>query len=339
MMDRLPKALVVAASFVVVIAGLRAGVTLLIPLLLSAFLATVLYPVVAWMETRRVPSGIAVLLTTLLVVAAFSGPGLIVQEAARTFAASAPAYRADVERSLTPWLERLRLSGAEGPDWISLVDPGAVLDLVRTLSSGVASLLGNTFIVLLTTAFMLLEAGNLRRRIPAALGFSTGQVAGMEQLLADVHHYLRIKALVSLATGLAIWLWLLLLGVEFPTLWGLLAFSLNFIPNFGSLMAALPPALLALVRSGPTGMVLVLLGFAIVNLVLGSVLEPRIMGRRLGLSPLVVLLSLIFWGWVWGPVGLLLSIPLTMVVKIGLEHSRLQWLALLLGGPVEQRGR
>ena len=339
MTDRVPKALVVAASFVVVIAGLRAGVTLLIPLLLSAFLATVLYPLVAWMEARRVPSGIAVLLTTLLVVAAFTGPGLIVQEATRTFAASAPEYRAGIERSLMPWLERLRLSEAAGPDWISLVDPSAVLDLVRTLSSGVASLLGNTFIVLLTTAFMLLEAGNLRRRIPVALGLSTGQVAEMEKLLADVHHYLRIKALVSLGTGLAIWLWLLLLGVEFPILWGLLAFSLNFIPTFGSLMAALPPALLALVRLGPTGMVLVLVGFAVVNLVLGGVLEPRIMGRRLGLSPLAVLLSLIFWGWVWGPVGLILSLPLTMVVKIGLEHSQVQWPALLLGGPIEQRGR
>lgn len=339
MTDRLPKALVVAASVVVVVAGLRAGVTLLIPLILSTFLAAVLYPVVLWMEARRVPSSVAVMLTTLLVVAAFTGPGLIVQQAASTFAASAPAYRADIERSLMPWLERLRLSDAGGPDWISLIDPGAMLDLVRTLTAGVVSLLGNTFIVLLTTAFMLLEANNLRRRIPGALRLSTDQVAGMEQVLTDVHHYLLIKALVSLATGLAIWLWLLLLGVEFPILWGLLAFILNFIPNFGSLMAALPPALLALVRSGPTGMLVVLIGFAVVNLVLGNILEPRIMGRRLGLSPLAVLLSLIFWGWVWGAVGLLLAIPLTMVVKIVLEHSQVQWLALLLGGPIEQRGR
>ena len=328
-----------AASLVIVIAGLRAGVTLLIPLILSTFLAAVLYPIIRWMEARRVPSSVAVMLTTLLVVAAFSGPGLIVQEAARTFAASAPAYREGIERTLMPWLERLRLSEAEGPGWTSLIDPGAVLDLVRTLSSGVVSLLGNTFIVLIATAFMLLEAGNLRRRIPMAFRLSTGQVAGMEQVLADVHHYLRIKALVSLATGVAIWLWLLLLGAEFPVLWGLLAFILNFIPNFGSLMAAVPPALLALVRSGPAGMVFVLLGFVLVNVILGVILEPRIMGRRLGLSPLAVLLSLIFWGWVWGAVGVLLAIPLTMVVKIALEHSQVQWLPLLLGGPIEQRGR
>ena len=334
MNSRLPKVLVVGASIVVVIAGLRVGVTFLIPLILSAFLATVLYPSVAWMVARRVPSGLAVLLTTLLVVAAFSGPGLIVQRAAQTFAASAPEYRADIERGLMPWLERLGVSDADEAGWVSLVDPGAAFDLVRTLSSGAASLLGNTFIVLLTTAFMLLEASHLRRRIPLALRLGPEQVQGAEQALSAVHHYLLIKAVVSLATGLAIWLWLLLLGVEFPVLWGLLAFMLNFIPNFGSLLAAVPPALLALVRSGPADMLAVAVGFAVVNIVLGSILEPRIMGRRLGLSPLAVLLSLIFWGWVWGSVGLLLAVPLTMVVKIVLEHSDVSWLALLLGDPI-----
>ena len=326
--------LIVGASVVVVIAGLRSGVTLLIPLILAAFMATVLYPTVAWMVARRVPSGAAVLLTTLLVLAAFSGPGLIVQRAAETFAISAPEYRADIERGLMPWLERLGLSEADGPSWVSMIDPGAAFDLVRTLSSGAASLLGNTFIVLLTTAFMLLEAKNLRRRVPLAFRLSPEQVAGAEQALASVHHYLLIKAMVSLGTGLAVWLWLLLLGVEFPILWGLLAFILNFIPSFGSLIAAVPPAVLALVRSGPTDMLAVLAGFVVVNVVLGSILEPRIMGRRLGLSPLAVLFSLLFWGWVWGSVGLLLAVPLTMVVKIVLEHSDVPWLGLLLGDPI-----
>jgi AI-2 transport protein TqsA len=335
MTSRLPQLLVIGASIVVVIAGLRAGVTFLIPLILSAFLATVLYPSVAWMVARRVPSGLAVLLTTLLVLAAFSGPGLIVQTAAQTFATSAPAYRADIERGLMPWLERLGVSEADEAGWVSLIDPGAAFDLVRTLSSGAASLLGNTFIVLLTTAFMLLEANNLRRRMPMALGLGPTQVAGAEQALVAIHHYLLIKALVSLTTGLAVWLWLLLLGVEFPVLWGLLAFILNFIPNFGSLLAAVPPALLALVRSGPADMLAVVAGFVVVNVVLGSILEPRIMGRRLGLSPLAVLLSLIFWGWVWGSVGLLLAVPLTMVVKIVLEHSDVRLLALLLGDPMD----
>jgi predicted PurR-regulated permease PerM len=334
MTSRLPKMLIVGASIVVVIAGLRAGVTVLIPLILSAFLATVLYPTVAWMVARRVPSGAAVLLTTLIVLAAFSGPGLIVQRAAQTFAVSAPEYRADIERGVMPWLERLGISEADGPTWVSMIDPGAAFDLVRTLSSGAASLLGNTFIVLLTTAFILLETNNLRRRVPLALRLNPEQVAGAEQALVAVHHYLLIKALVSLATGLAVWLWLLLIGVEFPILWALLAFVLNFIPNFGSLLAAVPPALLALVRSGPTDMLAVLAGFVVVNLVLGSILEPRIMGRRLGLSPLAVLFSLIFWGWVWGSVGLLLAVPLTMVVKIVLEHSDVPWLALLLGDPI-----
>jgi AI-2 transport protein TqsA len=326
------RATVASASISVVVAGLRAGLTLLVPILLAAFLAAVLLPFVAWLERRRVPRGLAVVATILLMLAAFTGPGLVVHDAAQTFAAAAPQYRADFEQNVGPVLERVVLLGNPELDWQALLDPGAVLNLVRSLSAGVAGVLGNAFVILITTAFMLLEAGHVRSRVEQAFGLKASQFAGIDDALADVQQYLRLKTAISLATGIFIGVWLLALGVEYPILWGLLAFLLNFIPNFGSLLAALPPALLVLVQDGPGGqLLLVVLAYVVVNVVIGSILEPRIMGRSLGLSPLIVLLSLLFWGWVWGGVGLLLAVPLTMVVKLLLEHSDARWLATLLG--------
>ena len=328
-----------AASVIVVVAGLRAGVTLLVPILLAAFLAAVLFPFVAWLERRRVPRGLAVVATIVLLLAAFAGPGLVVQGAAQTFAAAAPQYRTDFVRNVGPVLERVALLGYSDLDWQALIDPGAVLNLVRSLSASVAGVLGNAFIILIATAFMLLEAGTIRARLQHAFGLDEAQLGGLDEALADVQHYLRLKTAISLATGVFVGLWLLALGVEYPILWGLLAFLLNFIPNFGSLAAAVPPALLVLIQDGLGALFLmVVLAYVIVNLVVGSIIEPRVMGRSLGLSPLVVLLSLLFWGWVWGGVGLLLAVPLTMVVKLLLEHSDARWLATLLGPGTRHAG-
>ena len=152
------------------------------------------------------------------------------------------------------------------------------------------------------------------------------------KIITEMRRYLVIKTLISLITGTFITLWLWILGVDFALLWGFCAFVLNYIPNLGSIIAAVPTTLLAVLQLGFGYALLVALGYLVVNVALGNFVEPLWMGRRLGLSALVVLLSLVFWGWVWGPVGMLLSVPLTMVVKIMLENSEdLKWVAVLLG--------
>jgi predicted PurR-regulated permease PerM len=128
--------------------------------------------------------------------------------------------------------------------------------------------------------------------------------------------------------GLLIWV----LGIDFPLLWGMLAFALNFVPNIGGAISVIPPFVLALLANGPGRALLLLVGYFAVHILIGNVLEPHVLGRKLGLSTLVVFLSLIFWGWLWGPVGFLLSVPLTMAIKIVLEQSdQLRWIAILLG--------
>ena len=150
-------------------------------------------------------------------------------------------------------------------------------------------------------------------------------------MVTEVQEYLGIKTFISLATGILLGAWCWVMGLDFPVLLGLMAFVLNYVPTVGSIIASAPAILLALIQVGFGHAVLVGAGFFAVNGVFGNLIEPNLLGRRLGLSTLVVILSLIFWGWVWGPVGALLAVPLTMIVKIMLENtSDLRWVAVLL---------
>jgi len=153
---------------------------------------------------------------------------------------------------------------------------------------------------------------------------------------SSVNSYFSIKTWISLATGIFIAIWLAVIGVDYPLLWGLLAFLLNFVPNIGSIIAAVPALLLALVQLGGGEALLAGLGYVIANVVLGNVVEPKFMGKGVGLSTLVVFISLVFWGWILGPVGMLLSVPLTMIIKLALEsRQQTQWLAILLGPEIK----
>jgi len=209
--------------------------------------------------------------------------------------------------------------------------------LAGTLLSGLSSVLTNAFLILLTVVFILLEAADLPKKLQAALRNPEKSLATIEKFSRSANRYVVIKTLISAITGFAISLWLLILGVDYPVLWGTLAFLLNYVPNIGSIIAAIPPALLALVQFGVGSALLTALGFLVVNNVLGNLIEPKLMGKGLGLSTLVVFISLVFWGWVLGPIGMILSVPLTSLVKIALEnHEDTRGLAIMLGSDTEK---
>jgi predicted PurR-regulated permease PerM len=194
-----------------------------------------------------------------------------------------------------------------------------------------AAVLSNLFLILLTMIFMLIEAASVPVKVKAAIGTGRLDVDKMHHAVIQVQRYLGLKTLTSLATGLLIGFWTAVLGLDFAVVWGLLAFLLNYIPNIGSIVAAIPAVLLGLVQGGIGFALLVAVGYVVVNVGIGNFTEPWLMGRTLGLSTLVVFLSLVFWGWMWGSVGMLLSVPLTMIIKILLENTDdLRWMAVML---------
>lgn len=335
-MDRLSSALLTFAGLVVVIAGLRAATPIVLPFLFSLFLAILTLPLAEWLQRRRLPRSVAILgalLVNLLVLAAIL---TLVAGSFRDFTQAAPRYQARLAEMASAVLAWLQARGVDTTQWVpaDVINPGVVLDLVTALIANVAALLQNLVLVFLTMAFLLFEAAGLPAKLQRALGGESWYLDSVFRVRQEVQRYLGIKTLVSLATGLVVGLSLAMLGVDFPILWGLVAFILNYIPNLGSILAAVPAVLLTLVQHGFVRAIVVTAVYLVVNIVVGNIVEPALMGRRLKLSTLVVFVSLVFWGWVWGPVGMLLSVPLTMVVKITLENTEDgRWIAILLEPP------
>lgn len=201
------------------------------------------------------------------------------------------------------------------------IDPNAAMTLVTNLLAQLSNAMSSIFLLLLTVVFMLLEVPQLPTKFQQIMTRPVEGMAAIQRAIDSVSHYLVLKTAISIVTGLVVWAMLAALEVRFAFVWGLLAFALNYIPNIGSVLAAIPPIAQVLVFGGLYDALVVLAGYLMINLVFGNILEPRIMGRGLGLSTLVVFLSLIFWGWLLGPVGMLLSVPLTIIVKIALEQT------------------
>ena len=210
-----------------------------------------------------------------------------------------------------------RLAGLLG----QFISSDTILWISKWSFGALTTLISNAAFVLLTVALLLLEAATLSRKIQRAMGERMQELERYRTVLGQVQQYLMIKTGISTLTGILIFLWLRVLGVEFAGVWGLLAFLLNYVPTIGSILAGIVPVMLALLDQSLGVSLAVLAGYVVVNIVLGNIVEPRIMGKRLGLSPLVVFLCMVFWGWVWGPIGMLLAVPLTMAVKIFFENT------------------
>jgi predicted PurR-regulated permease PerM len=327
------SALITFAAAIVVVAGLRAAADLLLPLLVALFLAMISLPLMHGLQRLKSPGGVAAALAVVTELAALAGVVALVGGSIRGFTEAAPRYQARLEVLYGRALDGLTGLGLQfdEPTLRGLLDPGLAFEMVGGALRGVAGVLSRTLIVVLIVLFMLLEAAGFPEKLEAAFGPRSAK-ARYDRIRDDVLKYLGIKTLISLVTGTLVGLAMAIVGIDFPVLWGVLAFLLNYVPNLGSILAAIPPVLLALVQFGIGRAIAVAAVFAAINVLLGNLLEPRLMGRRLGLSTLVVFLSLIFWGWVWGPVGMLLSVPLTMIVKIMLENTEdLRWVAVLLG--------
>ncbi|UCG11021.1 MAG: AI-2E family transporter [Deltaproteobacteria bacterium] len=332
--SKLARFLITAASFVILVAGMRASSSLLVPFLLSAFIAIICSPLLFWMQRRGLPKAVAVLSILISIMAVGLLLAAFIARSLDGLTSALPLYQerlADMTAALVGWLQGL---GVDVSDQLltDYFNPQKAMRMVANMLTGLQGVLTNVFLILLTVIFIMLEASSFPKKLYAALSHPEESLASFDQLIDRVNRYLAIKTLFSALTGVVIWLWLSILGVDFAFLWGLLAFLLNYVPNIGSIIAAIPAVFLALLQLGTGSALLTGLAYLVVNTVLGSLIEPRFMGRGLGLSTLVVFLSLVFWGWILGPVGMLLSVPLTMIVQIALESNEdTRWIAVILG--------
>ena len=336
--SHLTRTLMVAAATIVVIAGLKAAEPMLVPFLLSVFIAMVVSPLLTWLKKNRVPGWLAITLVITLILLVGLVLGAVIGSTVADFRQDIPLYTERLtlmSSGALEWLASLGVS-IDTSQWQESFDPGTAMRLVGSTLASFGNVMTNAMLILLTVVFILAEEMDFAEKLKLARGENSSS-EWLSQFAASVNSYMAIKTMISLLTGLVIFVWLWILGVDYAVLWGLLAFLFNFIPTVGSIIAAVPAVLLALVQLGLLHAGLTLGGFVVVNMVMGNVIEPRWMGRGLNLSPLVVFVSLVLWGWVLGPVGMLLSIPLTIMLKIALEHNEsTRWIAIMLGASAKQ---
>ena len=323
------------ACLVVVVYGLRYASAILLPSALALFLAVLSLPVMLWLRARRVPAWVAIFIPVVMNIAVIGLLVLVASQSVSQFQTRLGFYARELQVIQEGWFRTFEIrTGVALGDYITpaLIDPGAVVDFARGAVGRAAQFVGTALMVFLIMAFMLSEATVFPEKFRAISGKGEPKGSRLTKVVTEVQTYLGIKTVVSLATGLVLGAWAWVMGLDFPVLLGLLAFLLNYIPTVGSIIAAIPAVLLSLILVGTAGhALLVTLGYVVVNTLFGNILEPSLMGRRLGLSTLVVILSLLFWGWAWGPLGALLSVPLTVIVKIWLENTQdLRWVAILL---------
>ena len=312
----------------------------MVPFLLAVFIATLAATPVFWLTRNKVPTALAIAAVVALLIVIVVGVGAFVAQSAQAFTAELPFYQSRLVALTDRMLRLLDPLGLEvSADLLrATLDPSLALQMAATTLRGFGAALSNGFLILLTVVFILAEASSFPRKLRAILANPDAGLGHFERFTENVNRYIAIKTTLSLFTGVAVAVFLTIVGVDFPTLWGLLAFLLNYVPTIGSIIAAVPAVLLALIQLGPVPAAVTAGGYLAINIVVGQFIEPRFMGRGLGISTLVVFLSLVFWGWVLGPVGMLLSVPLTTTVKIALEaNPATEWMAVLLGPaePVE----
>jgi len=270
----------------------------------------------------------------LLVLAIGVGITLLIGTSLTDFSQSMPQYQEKIATEWNAMLVWLNAQGVYVPDNLKeMIDPTAAVGLLSFILKGFGNVLTNSFLIILTVVFILIEAGGLTQKIKSLRGDGLDLDSDFTNEFVDkLRSYMSMKTVISMLTGLVIGVAMWVIGIDYPVLWGMLAFMLNFVPNIGSIIAAVPAVMLALVQLGGGAAIMVAVVYMLVNILIGSVIEPKYMGKGLGLSTLVVFVSLVFWGWVLGPVGMLLSVPLTIMVKLAFDSkSETHWIGHLLG--------
>ena len=321
------------AALFIIFAGVKSSTNIIVPFVLSIFIAIICNPLIKYADRFKIPKIISVFIVIAIFVSIVIFLAGLVGNSLSQLSGLLPEYRAQLTEQFSWLISQLENYNIQLSKELltEYIDPAAALGLATNMLSGFGNVMANMFLIIITVIFMLFEAPLLPNKLHHALDDPEMRLKQVDQFLNSVNNYLAIKTLVSIATGIIVSVMLWAFGLDFYLLWGVLAFLLNYIPNIGSIIAAVPAMSLALLQISPSAAGFIGLGYLLINTFMGNVIEPRYLGKGLGLSTLVVFLSLIFWGWLLGTVGMLLSVPLTMIIKIGFESSKEgRWFSVLL---------
>jgi len=324
-----PNVLLSIACVLIIIGGLKLGRPVLVPIMVATFLTVITYPLLRFYKRVGFSKGMAIFFVVSMVLAFIGGLIWLLGDSADAFAEDLPERSKQATESLAAWLQNNNIieEKSELSDGMNTYMAAFATSIAASLATAATDLV----LICILLCFMLLEAESFPSKVEVAFGSERSHMARLKEYELDLQRYLLVKTLTSAITGICVGLLCWAVGLEYAFLLAVIAFLLNFIPTVGSIIASVPGIVLAS-SLGLAHAAGIAVGYFAINLVIGNLLEPQIMGRKLGLAPLIVFLSFFFWGWMWGPIGMLLSVPLTMALKIYMEHTQdFQWAAILLG--------
>ncbi len=322
------------AALIIVLAGVMYAEAIVNQFLMALFISIISVKPILWLQNKKIPQGAAIAIVVSVIILVFIGLGQIIGSSVSSFSENAPKYEENLDKVTDSAEVFLASKGIDlsGTNLSSVLNPSKIIKFTTNLLKQLGGFMGNFLTILFLVLFLLLELDSFVIK-GKAIAESTQVTMGYLKTIAEsIRNYLSIKTMTSLLTGFIIWVALLIIGVDYAIIWALIVFLLNYIPNFGSIIAAIPAVLFALIQLGPGGALWTMLVYVAVNTLIGNIVEPKMMGNGLGLSTFVIFVSLIFWGFILGTVGMFLSVPLTMAIKIILEQNpKTQWIAVILG--------
>jgi predicted PurR-regulated permease PerM len=329
-----PVSLIRITALIIIIAGAIYAKEIIAPFLIALFISIISAQPIFWLEKKKVPRVLAVIIVLIGILAIFFGIGYLIGNELTSFTKNAPNYETRLKAIMDSFINFLNSNGFDvtRDQFPDLLDPTQIFHFTVKAVNELAKIVGSAFLVFLTVLFMLLELSSISDKVKVVFTGPAESYDYIKKIIDSIRRYLAIKTILSIVTGVVLYIFLSLIGLKYAILWALIAGLMSYVPHIGSIIAAIPALLFALIQSGPGGAIWTLISFLVVNNILNNFIEPKIMGRGLSLSTLVVFISLIFWGFVLGTVGMFLSVPLTTTIKIVLEQNeKTRWIAILLG--------
>lgn len=306
---------IIVMGVIVAFSAIKYASGLVNMLLLALFLTSISLAPLEWLKKKGIPATISIIIIILALLVVVGLTGIVIGSSANNFVEKMPFYQDkfnDIWNGISNFLINYGIMD-KGSKPLQELNPANLLPYAGTFFAGFGNVMANSLIVFFIFIFMIFESESFGKKVSYISPESSEQT---HRIIIQIRRYFGIKFITSLSTGVLITVALLIIGVDFPVLWGFLAFILNFIPSIGSFIAAIPAVLLALIQLGPWVSLVTIIVYFVINTIIGNIIEPQMMGKNLGISPLIVFISMIFFGYLLGPIGMLIATPLAILLKI-----------------------
>ncbi|MGB5868321.1 MAG: AI-2E family transporter [Arcobacteraceae bacterium] len=328
------------ASLVIIIAGLKIAYEIVIILFLAIFISSIISTILKILEEKHIPKFISYLLVLGIFTLISLLLAYIVNISLKDFILNLPVYESKLQKAIVDTI-------AFGESYGYEIDKKMILDTLNfnsffgvttNLIGSIGTFLSKFLLIIIGIGFILAESKSFEKKLKLIFRKEGEKLEHLNLFSSNIQKYFLVKTATSFLTGFLVGLTLIFFDIDYPILWGVVAILFNFIPVVGSIIAAIPAILLAFVTTDLNTTLVLIVLYLIINMFISNILEPKFMGKELGLSPLVIFFSLILWGWVLGIVGMFLAVPITMTLKIAFDsNDSTKWISLLLSNVKAQK--